>query len=126
MQSVSEVLEMVTLDITPVGKPRQTQRDRWMQRPEVMRYRNYADELRMKLKPEDIPMPLSITFYMPMSASWSKKKKAELLFTPHTLKPDLDNLIKAFQDALFSDDQAIWQYGVMEKRWADTGKIEIH
>ena len=31
-------------DITPVPKPRQTQRDKWKRRDVVMRYRAFADE----------------------------------------------------------------------------------
>jgi len=32
--------------ITPVPKPRQTRSDKWKQRPCVMRYRAFADEVR--------------------------------------------------------------------------------
>lgn len=36
--------------ITPVPKPRQTQADKWKQRPAVMRYRAFADEAPLKNK----------------------------------------------------------------------------
>jgi Holliday junction resolvase RusA-like endonuclease len=41
---------------------------------------------------------------------------------PHTQKPDVDNLCKAFNDAVLDDDSAVWsQWG--EKIWGDEGKI---
>ena len=46
-----------------------------------------------------------------MPKSWSKKKKLLKLGTPHTSKPDLDNLIKNILDRgnniLWEDDKNI-------------------
>lgn len=69
-------------DITPVPKPRQTQRDRWKKRGSVLRYRNFADEVRLM----KVPLPEAgahIIFHIPMPMSWSKKKKAEMNGKPH-------------------------------------------
>ena len=43
----------------------------------------------------------SITFVMPVSDSWSKKKKEEALGQYHKQKPDTDNLYKAVLDTFF-------------------------
>jgi len=44
---------------------------------------------------------------------------------PHTQTPDLDNLIKAFKDALLKNDSAVWRYGPMTKVWDYEGSIVI-
>lgn len=111
------------ISITPVGKPRQTQSDRWRQRPPVMRYRAFADELRLKYS-EDLPDSIILRFYIAMPQSWSKKKKVEMLGKPHQQKPDFDNLAKSVCDALKKEDSVIWRC-LVEKYWAAEGAIEI-
>lgn len=120
-----------TIDIVPVPKPRMTQRDRWKQRPIVKKYHAFCDELRLLLPlPMRRPMldqkihKLSITFYLPMPQSWSKKKKEKMCMKPHQQKPDIDNLLKAWMDALYRNDQVIWSV-TMEKRWFEKGAIEV-
>jgi Holliday junction resolvase RusA-like endonuclease len=39
-------------------------------------------------------------FWLPMPASWSKRKQAANLWKPHAQKPDIDNLTKAVMDAM--------------------------
>ena len=116
------------LHITPVGKPRMTQRDKWQKRPAVMKYRAFCDQLRIganqqkfELKPD-----MHYTFYMPMPKSWSKKKKQLMLGTPHRQKPDLDNLIKSVWDALCPEDAHIHSIGSAKKVWNRIGFIEIY
>lgn len=109
--------------ITPVPKPRMTRSDKWKQRPAVMRYRAFADECRLKIK-QDLDKA-SITFFIAMPKSWSKKKKAEMRGTKHRQRPDLSNLLKALEDACYTDDSTIAEYGRLLKVWADTGAIEI-
>ena len=109
--------------ITPVPKPRMTQRDRWQQRPAVMRYRAYCDEVRAA----GITLPESgyhVTFYLPMPASWSKKKRLAMAGQPHQQAPDKDNLEKALLDAIFGEDCRIWD-GRITKKWGVDGRIEI-
>lgn len=111
--------------ITPVPKPRQTQRDKWLNppRPEVARYRAFADEVRgegVKFSNGN-----SITFGLPMPKSWSKKKRAEQDGKPHTQVPDADNLEKALFDAIFKDDSHIWHIGEVKKLWSVEGYIII-
>ncbi|MBC8923069.1 RusA family crossover junction endodeoxyribonuclease, partial [Escherichia coli] len=38
---------MAKYSITPLGKPRMTRADKWKQRPPVLRYRVFCDEVRL-------------------------------------------------------------------------------
>lgn len=114
---------MKPIDVTPVGKPRMTQRDKWAKRPAVVRYYAYCDELRQKYKGE-LPERLQLVFLMPMPASWSTKKKAQMLGEPHQQKPDIDNLCKAVMDALAKDDSYIHTIHA-NKLWADKGQLLV-
>lgn len=106
-----------------MGKPRQTQSDRWKQRPVVMRYRAFADELRLKYR-EDLPDSVHLTFYLAMPKSWSQKKRDAMRGTPHQQKPDFDNLAKSVADALREDDSTVWRC-LIEKYWDDEGGIVV-
>lgn len=109
--------------VVPVAKPRQTQSDRWKKRPVVMRYRAFCDDLRAR----NCTFPESgshVVFHMPMPASWSKKKRSEMLGQPHQQKPDVDNLAKALLDAVLDDDSGVWDMRTT-KRWSEIGYIEI-
>lgn len=107
----------------PIGKPRQTRRDRWQRRACVVRYRAWADALRALARelPADPPARVDVTAHMELPASWSKAKKAELAGKPHRAKPDVDNIAKAVLDALWPDgDEAIaWIHA--RKVWATEG-----
>ncbi len=110
-------------DITPCTKPRQTQRDKWKKRPCVLKYRAFADEVRLK----GVQLPefgYHVTFIIPMPKSWSKKTMAAMNLTPHQQTPDKDNLEKALLDALFEDDCRIWD-GRVTKRWGYKGEIIV-
>lgn len=111
------------IDITPVAKPRMTQRDRWATRPAVIRYRAFCDELRLQYK-DVLPPTLMLTFYLPMPPSWSAKKRREHKGHEHTQKPDVDNLSKAVMDALCEDDSYIYAL-YARKYWAEKGGIII-
>lgn len=109
--------------IRPMGKPRMTQRDRWAQRPAVMRYRDFCDDLRMKYA-NALPEVLMMEFHIGMPDSWSKKKKAAHVGQPHRQKPDIDNLSKAVMDALAKEDSYIYVLHA-EKYWAEEPGIEF-
>lgn len=106
----------------PIGKPRMTQRDKWAKRPAVLRYRAWCDEARAAaitvVKRGYEADTICIKAYLPMPKSWSVKKRATMTGQFHRQKPDLDNILKAAQDALFGDDSSI-AYAVAEKRWDD-------
>lgn len=75
--------------ITPCPKPRMTARDKWKQRPPVLRYRAFKDEVRAK----GLSVPTSgahVRFILPMPKSWSKKRKTEMNGRAHQQKPDVD------------------------------------
>ncbi len=112
--------------ITPVSAPRQVKSDVWNPSDHVLRYRAFRDECALRgvtISPRDT----SITFVLPMPASWSQKKKDAMRFMPHEQKPDLDNLIKALVDAAYrnADDGKVSSYGRTEKIWGDIGEIRI-
>lgn len=116
---------IIQLTVTPLGKPRMTQRDHWKQRPAVIAYRTYCDELRLRLPRYELPTELKIVFYLPMPASWSKKKRREHNGLPHDQKPDIDNLAKGFMDAFKAEDKHV-AILYAEKYWADQGGIMIY
>lgn len=110
-------------NITPVSKPRMTQSDKWKQRPAVMRYWAFKDVVRKA--GITLPDHARVDFIIPMPASWSKKKKAEMAGFPHRQKPDWDNLGKALSDAIYDDDSHIWSITIV-KFWGYKGKIVIY
>lgn len=67
-----------------------------------------------------------LIFYIPVSKSWKKYKKAEMHMKLHQNKPDWDNLAKAFFDSLLSEDMHISDVRVT-KKWVnqETGWIEF-
>jgi Holliday junction resolvase RusA-like endonuclease len=119
-------MKTIIFDITPVGKPRLVKSDIWSGRKCVSDYYRFKDKLVLlaRAKRYKIGSTLNIVFQLPMTESWSKKKKKLMLGKPHTQKPDNDNMLKAFQDCLTDDDSGIWKV-TMEKRWGETGKIII-
>lgn len=115
-------------DVVPMGKPRQTRSDKWKRRPAVLRYRAFADKLRVEaartgFRPKEAGMYLR--FWIPMPESWSKKRKRAMIGRPHRQRPDADNLEKAFLDALLEEDSAVWHIAGREKRWHLHGAIEV-
>ena len=116
----------IELEIVPVPKPRMTRADRWKKRPCVVRYFEYKDkllELASGYKPGG---EISLTFIMPMPKSWSKKKKDNMNHEPHQSRPDLDNLLKGWQDCLCEEDSHIHTYKYVNKIWGRKGLIIIY
>jgi Holliday junction resolvase RusA-like endonuclease len=62
------------------------------------------------------PVKLTINVIFATAASWSKKKTAATIHTPHLQKPDVDNLAKAIADSLnriaWCDDSQIYELSV--------------
>ena len=122
---------MITIPVTPVSKPRQTKSDRWKKRPCVMRYRAFADQVRLaeKLSQQDFKKILlegaCIVFVIPMPNSWSKKKKAKMYGLHHQQKRnDIDNLVKALMDALLEEDGEVHTV-CAKKVWGNVGCIKF-
>jgi Holliday junction resolvase RusA-like endonuclease len=112
------------IKITPMGAPRQTQRDVWKRRPVIVRYHAYRDQLNLMLPGYELGMSVNLIFRIAMPKSYSKKKRDELRGTYHDQKPDADNLAKGFMDAFHQEDKHVAILHV-EKYWADEGSIEI-
>ena len=112
----------MTLFVEPVAKPRMTRSDKWKRRPCVTRYRAYKDELRDLRAPSGTQ--LALVFRLTMPASWPRAKRDKHRGQPHQAKPDVDNLVKGYLDAVLADDSTVWRV-TAEKRWADAGSITV-
>jgi len=62
-------------------------------------------------KPFAMQVEMLIEFHMPIPASYSKRKRAELVGRPYVKVPDLSNMIKFYEDVfngvLYEDDKLI-------------------
>lgn len=98
--------------------------------------RNYKQYVRVIAKlaginePKLGPIKLSVQFYRSIPQTWTKKKQklaADGTLKP-TTKPDLDNLIKAVQDALngiaYADDRQIIEMHI-SKHYSTEPRVEI-
>lgn len=133
----------IILNITPQTNVRTTQGDkiffripREKLRPSglarllrIERYNKYKVDLLAEAKRIKFELPEQgafIKFMIPMPKSWSKTKRKLMHFKLHKSKPDLDNLLKALQDSLLTEDKAISHYEAA-KFWVDfsIGWIEV-
>jgi Holliday junction resolvase RusA-like endonuclease len=94
-----------------------------MKRPCVLRYRAFADKVRLhRVK---LPQPCRVVFHIAMPKSWAEIARRRLDGKPHSQKPDLDNLVKALWDALHARDEVLWRVDA-EKRWTrGAARIEV-
>ena len=113
----------VRIPVAPVPKPRMTQSDVWKKRPAVLRYRQFKDDLRAEVRGTLDPR-FDIVFLVPMPKSWSKKEKAAMFGRPHQQKPDVDNYLKAFMDAMAIEDSYVYDARA-RKFWAYEGRIDL-
>ncbi len=103
-------------------KPRQSQRDQWDSRPEVERYRVFADLLR--LAGAQLPKAYEVHFVLPMPEGWPEELKTAMDGMPHLQRPDTSNLVKAVEDALVEKDEVLFGAGAT-KRWGRRPLIVI-
>ena len=112
----SSVPLTVIIDGAPVPKPRMTRSDKWKQRRCVMEYRAWADKCRrtifggnvnVRFCEEDNIELILMSFYLPIPPSYSMKKKKEVEYSLHKIRPDIDNLEKSVLDALFLKDSVV-------------------
>lgn len=103
-----------------------TQRDKWAPSVAASNYFGYANELRSLAHNQDFILGkrVEVMFLVPMPESWSKKKKEEMDGKSHEQKPDDDNYLKAFCDALKEDDCDIWDMRAV-KFWVKTGEGKV-
>ena len=126
------------IDVIPMGAVRMTQSDKWKTNP------NHTDPKKRQRKPVQeyfkfkdsvvtqsnaigyiIKDAIDVVFFIPMPHTWSEKKKKQYVGMPHKQKPDTDNILKGFCDALTKDDSTIWSMSA-KKYWAYKGSILIY
>jgi Holliday junction resolvase RusA-like endonuclease len=112
-----------------VGAPRQTQSDRWRQRPCVVAYRDWCDRIRAacpEVPAAETVQRLTVRAYYAPPVSWSRKKREGCIGRLKRTKPDIDNTCKMCVDALWEQDSAIaWLVGVKFWDWTERMEVEI-
>lgn len=93
------------------------------------KYNRYKISLLAEAKRNRFTLPeqgACVTFFIPVSKSWPKWKKAKMHMQLHQEKPDWDNLAKALGDGLLVEDKHIASI-MITKKWVNqtTGWIEI-
>lgn len=128
------------LDIEPMGAVRTTQKQMYADK-RYKKYMGWKDDIRilwnaelikLGIKPDEFKFSeiKSITFVVtiPMSLSLSKaqrKEREDRIDMPHQMKPDIDNMLKAFMDALMKEDSHVHTIGRMTKIWGLHGHIKV-
>jgi Holliday junction resolvase RusA-like endonuclease len=121
-----------------MGAVRMTQSDRWKTNPrhvdpnkrqrevvtQYFEYKNKVLEQAREMKFE-LPEVLEIVFCVPMPFTWSEKKKVRNNKLPVKKRPDIDNYVKAFMDAMSNEDGNVWKI-ISEKRYAYRGSILVY
>lgn len=89
-------------------------------RPEVLRCMKFREDLQWLARMANYKLGsvLSVRFEI-------RTRFRQRWGTPHTLRPDLDNLIKNFKDALATNDAYVWRYRDCEKVWGEKGRIIV-
>ena len=122
---------VAVIPMRPFPKPRMTIGDRRRKgkklRPAVERYWANAEELKLRISSMKVELgfTLSIIFIFKMPDSWGPKKRERKLWTYHDEKPDLSNVIKAYEDALYKDDKEIHTYKNIHKLWGNENLIVV-
>jgi Holliday junction resolvase RusA-like endonuclease len=96
----------------------------------IEKYNDYKVSLRGAANEKHFEIPpqgCGISFFLPCPASWSNKKKKQYHGKLHQQRPDLKNLLQAFEDGLCIEDKYIAHYSNLSKRWVDfpIGWIEV-
>jgi len=117
----------IIFDITPRPAPRMVRSDKWKKRPVTEKCFAWRNELRLMAneKGYKLSQELDIIFIFPMPKSWSKKKKNATDGCPHMQRPDLDNLIKNWQDTFTDEDGYVYKIKAL-KLWGRKGQIIIN
>lgn len=115
---------MIVIPGLPVGKPRMTLADKWKRRPCVLRYREWADAARMAAFGNPLKkVRLQVATKIVVRAYFHTEKHEN--FSPHTQKPDGDNVLKSCCDALFENDQMIYDKHVLKFWTSGEPRIEL-
>lgn len=125
-----EVLKRGKLVMVHAGCKHSLSEEGLKRKNRIVKYNQYKQDLVDVAFDAGFDLPdfgATINFFIPVPPSWSKKKKKAMHHTMHQPKPDLDNLLKALQDALRKVDSSIGHYAGLGKWWLNepTGYIEI-
>ncbi len=125
-------------DVIPMGAVRMSQSDKWKTNPKhtdpnkrqrqvVTEYFDFKTKIKAQAEEMKFLLPevLDIVFLIPMPFTWSEKKKVKHNKTKVMKRPDLDNLVKAFMDALSVEDGYVWKI-TAEKRYSFNGSILVY
>jgi Holliday junction resolvase RusA-like endonuclease len=125
-------------DVVPMGAVRMSQSDRWKtnpnhtdpnkrQRQVVTEYFDFKNKIKAQAEQMKFELPeiLDIVFLIPMPFTWSEKKKVKHNKTKVMKRPDLDNMVKGFMDALSVEDGYVWKI-TAEKRYSFNGSILVY
>lgn len=110
-----------------MGKPRQTQSDKWNHRPAVIAARSQADVLRAAFDIRD----RELKFRSAQAIHWvallkgSGTKKVPAPAGMHRVKPDEDNIDKLIRDALVEGDETIGGLSSTWKLWAEENTLLV-
>lgn len=132
---------MDILTIILLGKPRGKQRPRVLRSGIAYTPKetvNYETALRLeaattmrreKRKPYHGPLKITVVAFLPIAASWSKKKRAEALanLIRPTCKPDADNILKmldGLNGIVWRDDSQIVEAHV-SKLYSDQPRLVV-
>jgi Holliday junction resolvase RusA-like endonuclease len=93
------------------------------------KYNDYKSSLSALVKQQRFTIPeqnVHMIFYIPVPKTWKEYKKNEMHMKLHQQKPDIDNLVKAVFDSIFSEDKYIADFRAT-KRWVNQpeGYIEF-
>ena len=127
-----------TYRLTFPGKPIAKHRPRFARRGKfVVTYSDqeteegrFLWELKQQWKqaPLQGPIVLNADFFIRIPASLSAKKRTAMCWTPHTKKPDLDNLIKfikdLFNNIVWVDDSQVFRIEA-NKYWDTDPRTDI-
>lgn len=123
------------LNITPQTNVRATQGDRIFfriprekLRPaglsrllRLEKYNEYKESISALVKQQRFTIPeqnVHMIFYIPVPKTWKEYKKKEMHMKLHQQKPDIDNLVKAIFDSVFTEDKYIADFRAT-KRWVN-------
>jgi Holliday junction resolvase RusA-like endonuclease len=91
-------------------------------------YYSVLQQINNVYNPIDAAIGVEVVFKMPIPESWSIKQKQEAVGSPHTKKPDIDNLLKGLFDAvnglLWIDDNRIARL-ITSKIYSNEPGIEL-
>lgn len=112
----------------PAARPRVTSTHTYNPKSTLMHKISQIIKAQWPAPPLNCPVSLTLRFFMPIPKSLSIKKQLRLSNTPHTKRPDLDNLCKQYLDAsnniIFKDDSLVYKI-YASKVYSDNPRTEI-